>query len=469
MDRQRRPGRYPTAIRRQRPLQIEVPAERRRRPILRTGAAPLLLVAGFALVILIGTLLLSLPIASESGEWTSFPRALFVATSAVCVTGLTPVDTATYWSGFGEAVILVLIQIGGLGFMTSATLLFVIFGWRMGLRGRLFLSESLDMGAMGGAVRLVRRAAVFTAVVELIGFVLLTARFAANEPLDRAAWWGLFHSISAFNNAGFDVFGGFRSLEAHDDAFTLLTISGLIVLGGIGYFVVEDLWQRQPKGISVDSRIVLWMTGMLLALGFFLILILEWNQTLGGMSIGDKVLHSWFHSVTPRTAGFNSLPMAQMHDETLFSMQGLMFIGGGSGSTAGGIKIGTFAVLVIMMVSAIRGRSEAQAFGREVRRTDMDRALTVAILSVLFVFVAAVALARAEQATFLSIIFETTSAFGTVGLSIGLTPELSTPGLFIITIAMFVGRLGPLTMVLALTQRMRRSRLRLAEERVRIG
>jgi trk system potassium uptake protein len=462
--------RYPRTVRRTAaPREVEVEPERRRRLVLRAESAPLLLIGGFLGAILIGTVLLILPISAADGSWTSPVIALFVATSAVCVTGLTPVDTGTYWSGFGQGVILVLFQFGGFGFMTSATLLFLLFGWRVGMRERRFLSQTLDIGRLGGIVGLVRRAIIFTIAAETVGFIVLTARFAFDEPFRTAIWYGLFHSVSAFNNAGFDVFGDFRSLTAYDDLITLTTVAILVVLGGIGYLVVENVLAWRRAKLSVDSKIILWTTGGLVLVGFVFILTMEWDATLAGLSVPDKTSHALFASVAPRTAGFTALPVDQMTEETLFFTMALMFIGGASGSTAGGIKVGTFGILVIGALSAIAGRQHVEAGGREIRRSDMDRALAVTFLAVVLVFVISLALVRIEEADFLSVLFEATSAFGTVGLSTGITPDLRDASLLITTVAMFIGRLGPLTLVLALVQRTRPERRRLAEDHVRIG
>lgn len=462
--------RYPRTLRR--PTRVEVALEQapRRRWRIPVNSLPLLLIAGFLVLILIGAVLLMLPISSETRDWTSPVTALFVATSAVCVTGLVPVDTATHWSGFGEVVIMVLFQVGGLGFMTSTTLLFLLFGWRVGLRERVFLSQSMDLSRAGGIIRLTRRAILFTLLAELVGFVILTARFALDEPLGRSAWWGLFHSISAFNNAGFDLFGQFRSLQEHDDFVVLATVGTLVFLGGIGFLVVEDVLRRFRQGyLSVDSLIVLRTTAFLLVIGFFVYLGLEWTQTLDGRSLPDKLMHAAFQSVAPRTAGFTALSVGDMNDETQFFTLGLMFIGGGSGSTAGGIKVGTFAIVLAAALAAIRGREHVESAGREIRRADVDRALAVFLLAGLLVFIVALILARLEESAFLPILFEATSGFGTTGLSTGLTPGLSDAGLLLLTAIMFIGRLGPMTLVLALVQRSTTEYRRLPEERVRIG
>lgn len=463
--------RYPRTLRRASRTEVPIQPEAPRRRQIPVNALPLILIAGFAFAILVGTLLLMAPFASASGDWTSPVTALFVATSAVCVTGLTPVDTATHWSGFGEAVILLLIQFGGLGFMTSATLLFLLFGLRMGLRERIYLSQSMDLSRMGGIVNLTRRAILFTLIMETAGFVILSARFALDESPGTALWRGLFHSVSAFNNAGFDIMGGFASLEGHDDVITLTTIAVLIIVGGIGFIVVEDLLRARHsrRRLFADSTVVLRATAFLLVAGFVGFLALEWSNGLVDRSLPDKVLQAAFHSVTPRTAGFNSVPLVALADETLFLTIALMFIGAGSGSTAGGIKVGTVAVIVAAAFSAIRGREHPEAANREIARSDIDRALAVALLGGMLVFGVALILARLEPIAFLPVLFEATSAFGTVGLTAGVTPQLGDASLLVLAATMFVGRLGPLTLALALVQRQGRESRRLPEERIRIG
>jgi trk system potassium uptake protein TrkH len=465
--------RYPRAVRlRRTPREsIAIEPHRRRAPRVQAPSAPLLLIGGFALASLLGAIVLALPFSAADGTWTSPVVALFVSTSAVCVTGLTPVDTATHWSTFGQAVILVLVQVGGLGIMTSTTLLFLLFGWRLGIRERLLLSRSLDLGRMGGVVSLIRRAIVFAFVVEAAGFVILTVRFLFDEPVDTALWYGLYHSVSAFNNAGFDLFGNFSSLTGRDDPITLVTIGALILLGSISFIVVQDVLDRIRHGdrLALDSRIVLQATAGLIAAAFVLMLWLEWDGVLGGESLGGKLLHSGFLAFGSRTAGFSAVPTSEMDDAAHFTMLAFMFIGGASGSTAGGIKVGTFAILVAAALSTAAGREYVEANGREIRRADVDRALTLALVSVIFVFLTTLILAQTEVFDFLDIMFEATSAFGTTGLSTGITPELSDASLLLLTIAMLVGRLGPLTLALALVQRQRPSRRRMAEERVRIG
>ncbi|MPZ49500.1 MAG: Trk family potassium uptake protein [Dehalococcoidia bacterium] len=460
---------YPRTIRRTARQEVLLQPSRRNQPRLKTQSIPLLLVAGFGVASLFGAVLLSLPVSSSSGEWTSPIDALFVATSAVCVTGLTPVDTGTYWSGFGQVVILLLFQFGGLGFMTSATLLFLLFGWRVGVRERLLLSQTLDLGRMGGVVRLIRRTVTFALIAEAIGFAILFLRFLLDHPIERAAWYGLFHSVSAFNNAGFDLFGNFQGLAAYDDVLTLTTIAALAFLGSIGYPVIEDLRQRRRASLFLDTRIVLRTTFAVIGVVSLLVLALEWDGALAGRGIADKILQSAFHAVASRTSGFAALPAASMSEEILLITMAAMFIGGASGSTAGGIKVGTFGILLAATWSAVASRSHVEAEGREIRRPDVDRALALTIIALILVFTVAVGLARLEEIALLHLLFEATSAFGTAGLSTGVTPALGDAGMLLITATMFVGRLGPLTLALVLVQRSRLDRIRLPEERVRIG
>lgn len=429
--------------------------------------------AGFAALIVLGTILLSLPAASRDGERTTLIDALFTATSAVCVTGLVVVDTATHWTPFGQVVILGLIQLGGFGFMTSSIALLLLVGRRPRLRDRMLVGESMGAGALGGTLGLVRRVAVVTLVIELIGALVLFLSFSEHTSLDTASWWGVFHSVSAFNNAGFDVQGEFRSLTAYRrDWLVLVPITGLIVLGGISYTVLADIAGRRSwRRLSVDTKLTVSTYGGLLVLGAAALLAMEASNpsTLGPLSWTDKVLNASFHSVTARTAGFNSLPMPEMHEQSLFSTMALMFIGGASGSTAGGIKVQTFSLLFFAILASIRGSEYVVAFGREIPQGLVYRALSVALLAVAIVFGVALILTITEPFGFTDVFFEAVSAFGTVGLSTGITPELSIWGRLVLIATMFVGRLGPLTLVLALAARAARPSYRYAPDTCKIG
>lgn len=443
------------------------PAPAGRRP----GRHPaVVFVYGFIALIVVGTVLLMLPAAGADRRATPFGDALFTATSAVTVTGLVVVDTGTYWSGFGEAVILVLMQIGGFGFMTSSTMLLLLAGRRLGLRDRLLLREALGGGTLGSSVRLVRRIFVFTAVSELVGALVLTVRFLDDHSPGRALWWGVFHSISAFNSAGFDLTGGFRSMIPYQrDPVVLLTLTLLLVLGGISYAVISDIVrQRRFVRLSLDSKIVLVASALLMLFGSGGLLLAEQGnqQTLAGLAPAHQALNAVFIAARPC---FNSVDLGRVTEGGLVILTIMMFIGGASGSTAGGIKVQTFALLIFAGLSAVRGLAEVEAYGRRVPTVEVLRAVAVALLATVLVVVAALLLTFTDEAGFLPDFFEIVSAFGTAGISTGITPSLSWPGRAILIVVMFAGRLGPLTLALALAARAPRRAYRRPEESVRIG
>lgn len=473
MIRGRRPGDRRVRVERVQPVAFRVD---RPRGVRRPPPPPaLVLVAGFAALIAAGTLLLSLPVASAAGTWTRPLDALFTATSAVCVTGLAVLDTADHWSPVGQAVILALIQLGGFGFMTGSTLLLLLVaGRRTGLRERLLAQASTGTADLGSVGTVVRRVGLFTLVAEGVGTVVLAAAFLPRlgDPV-TAAWHGLFHAVSAFNNAGFDLTGGFRSLEPYaDDPWLLAPLGLLIVLGGLGYAIVGDVVAKRRWGrLALETRLVLATTAVLLVGGTAAIAALEWTNpaTLGRMPEPQRLANALFESVTLRTAGFSALPTGQLTVASLFVAMALMFIGGASGSTAGGIKVNTFGILLAAIVSTARGRPSAEAFGRRVPHLLIYRALSVALLAVAAVFVVALALELTTAAAFEAVLFEAVSAVGTVGASTGLTPGLPDPARLVLVPAMFLGRLGPLTLVLALAARSRPVAWRPAVETIRIG
>jgi trk system potassium uptake protein TrkH len=437
----------------------------------------LALVYGFAALILFGTIVLMLPVSNAGGEWTPLLDAFFTATSAVCVTGLVVVDTGTYWSGFGQLAILLLIQAGGFGFMTSSTLLLLlVVRRRTRLRDRVLVQETMGRGELGDVTGLVKRVAIFTLLAEGIGGIVLTLSFAGQGMAGaQSAWMGLFHSVSAFNNAGFDLMGalGGNSLLGFATDYAVLGVIGvLIVLGGLGYAIVEDVvanrrWQRW----ALETKVVVLTTAALIGVGTVTIALTEWNNpaTLGALPDDRRVLNALFESVTLRTAGFSALDTGALLAPTLFVVMALMFIGGASGSTAGGIKVNTFSVLLIAIVSTARGRPSAEAFGRRIQHVVVYRALAVALLSIAILFLVGFTLELLSQEGFVDVLFEAVSALGTVGASRGITPGLSDLAHLVIIGAMFVGRLGPLTLVLALTARARPVAYRSAVESVRIG
>lgn len=456
-------------------LESETVSLRPPRRSRRTINPALALILGFAALIFIGTLILMLPFASTQDGSVGFTAALFTATSAVCVTGLVVLDTATAWTGFGQAVILILIQIGGFGFMTSATLLLLLLlGHRTSLQQRLLLGQTMGGGMPGNVMRIIKRIAIMTIVLEAIGAAILLPRMLREMELGEALWWSVFHSISAFNNAGFDLVGNFSSLiPYHQDVWIIATIGVLAVIGAVGYTVLADavgtrgVWRR----MSVDTRLVLSTSVAFLIIGFTFILATEASNpdTLGARNWPTRVLDGVFYSMTPRTSGFTAIPMDQVNDETSFFTMALMFIGGGSGSTAGGIKIQTFMLLFFAILAAARNREQVVAFGREMPISLVFRALTVALLSIALLFSSALALTFVEDFTFIEVLFEATSAYGTVGLSLGITPELNDASRIIVAITMFIGRLGPLALVLALAGFATPHATRYAQESVKIG
>jgi len=429
-------------------------------------------VVGFAAVILVGTALLTLPISSASGQWTPALDALFTATSAVCVTGLVVVDTATYWSGFGQVVILALFQVGGVGFMTSSTALLLLRRRRATLRERLLLREALGAGELGSVLTLARNVIVFTLIIEGVGAIILTLRFLGEVEAPRALWWGVFHAVSAFNNAGFDLFGQNRGLTDYSrDPMVLLPLAALFVIGGLSYSAVEDVVKhRQFVALALDTKIVLVVTTGLTVFGTLALLFTERANagTFGEMEPGTRLLNAFFHTVS-RTAGFSAVDFSRMTEDGLFVLMGLMFIGGSAASTAGGIKVQTFGLLFFAIVAAVRGLDEVEAFRRRVPMPQVLRALSIALLSIALVFAVSLVLNVAEQFVFHRVLFEAISALATVGYSTGITLEASPVGRAILIFSMFIGRLGPLTLVLALAARTRQTTHRWTEEAIKIG
>jgi trk system potassium uptake protein len=448
-----------------------------KRVVRRPPRRPAVVLAiGFLVLISIGTVVLALPISSARGAWTHPLDALFTATSAVCVTGLVVVDTADHWSGFGQVAILLMIQLGGFGFMTGSTLLLLlVVGRRTALSDRILAQESAGARDLGSVRTVLRRVAAFTLVAEGIGAIALGIAFAIRYgDAAKGAWYGVFHSISAFNNAGFDLFGGFDSLGAFaSDPVVLVPLAVLIVLGGLGVAIVGDIaakrgWVR----LALETKLVVVMTIALVVGGMLALLVFEWSNpaTLGALPPAQRPLNALFESIAFRSAGMTTIPIGQLTGASLLIGIALMFIGTASGSTGGGIKLTTFSILLASIVSTILGRPHTEAFGRRVSEIIVYRALTVALLSVALVFGITLLLQVTTQTDeILPIAFETVSAFGTVGDSTGITPTLPDTSLVVLIVAMFVGRLGPLTFALALAARTRTARVRPALETIRIG
>ncbi|MFZ5649229.1 MAG: TrkH family potassium uptake protein [Bacillota bacterium] len=432
---------------------------------------PQILVFGFAGVIALGAVLLTLPVFTAPGKNTDFITAVFTSTSAVCVTGLVVVDTGTHWTLAGQVLIMLLIQVGGLGFMTMAMIFFMLMGKRIGLKNRLIMQESLNQMNVAGIVRLVKIIFLFTIVSELLAAIVLGIWWSREMGPVKGAWFGLFHSVTAFNNAGFDLFGEFRSLTGYRrDPVVNIVITSLIIIGGLGFSVVYDLWKnRNKKRLSVHTRLVITSTVVLLVIGTVLFGALEWNGTLKGLPLQDKLLAAYFQGVTPRTAGFNTVDLTVLRPTTLLMIIILMFIGASPGSTGGGIKTTTFSLLLLASRSVSGGREDIELYNRRIPFHQVYKALTIFLLAVFWVILAVMILTVTERADFLTLLFETVSAMGTVGLTLGITPELSETGKILIMLTMFLGRLGPVTVAFALARKGEVSKIRYPEEKIIVG
>ncbi len=470
LDWQRKPGDRVFRVPRIEPWRVLIPVENEKKssqPSLRT------LIYGFAGMILLGSILLMMPFAAESGKFTSPINAFFTATSSVCVTGLTVVDTADYWNTFGEIVILLLIQFGGFGYMTVTTFFLVALGRKIGLREKMLVGESIGLNQTGDVRRLIRNLVIFTLVLEIVGAAILYSQIYWEFPLIEAIWKSIFHAVSAFNNAGFDIMGNNSSLTVYqNNPLFMLTIAGLVIVGGLSFLVLQDIFRsRKTMRLAVDSKMVLTVSGILLVFGTIIILATESTNpdTLGLLSFPGKILNSFFHCVISRTAGFSSFDIGSMAPYALFFTMLLMFIGGASGSTAGGIKVGTFGVVFATMIGAIRGKEHPGAFGREFMESQIYRALAVVMLSVGLLVIVVFFLVIIEDFEFLPLAFESVSAFGTVGLSTGITPDLSIIGKIVIALTMFAGRLGPLTLIFTMVKAQKVSTYRYPKEIIRIG
>lgn len=430
------------------------------------------IVLGFAALILFGAALLTLPAASASGKSVGFVNALFTATSAVCVTGLTVLDTATDFSLFGQIVIILLIQAGGLGIMTMSTLFALIIGKRIGLKERLVIQEALGQFSLSGVVRLTRQILLVTFLIESIGATILAIRFSLDFPVGRAIYLGIFHAVSAFNNAGFDLFSTSLVRFAGDWA-VIPTVSFLIILGGIGFTVIMDVWEhRRFSRLSLHSKLAIKVSLILIVVGTILIYAFEANnpETLGGKSLSEKFLGAYFHSVTPRTAGFFNLPVGLMTSPALLLTIVLMFIGASPGSTGGGTKTTTFGALVMAVRATISGRDEIELWGRRLAKEVVEKGLAITMAALSLIVVMTMILLITEKKSLMEILFEVTSAFGTVGLSMGITPKLTVIGKLLISFTMYAGRVGPLTLAVAIAQRHRAPvNVHYPEDRVIVG
>lgn len=416
-----------------------------------------------------------LPVAAESGASTGLVPSLFTAVSALCVTGLVVVDTPTHWSTFGELVILGLIQVGGIGIMTLASLLGLLVAHRMGLRMQLTAQAETKTLGLGDVRAVLGRIIALSLVVEAVVAVILGLRFGLHyaQPPGRAAYLGVFHSVSSFNNAGFALFTD-NMIPFATDAWICLPIIVAVILGGIGFPVLFELGRHLRTGSqrwTLHVKVTTAAYGLLLVVGIGGFLLAEWRNpgTLGPLGVGAKLLIGSFHGVMPRTAGFNSLDVGEFQPSTLLLLDGLMFIGGGSAGTAGGIKVTTFALLAFVILAEVRGEPTVHVLGRRLSPGVQRQALTIALLGVGLVVSATLVLLSITPFRLDDVLFEAVSAFGTVGLSTGITAQLPAAGQLVLTALMFLGRLGPVTLASALALRERTRRYELPEERPIVG
>lgn len=459
--------------------------------IFRSSLGPSqILVAGFLMVILVATVLLMLPISSQSGQTTGFIDALFTSTSAVCVTGLVVVNTLEYWSLFGKIVILFCIQIGGLGFMSLVSMIFVFMGKKITLKNRLLMQEAFSFNTTAGIVRFAKAVVQLTFLVEGIGAILLSLVFIPEHGLIKGIGYSIFHAISAFCNAGFDLVGSNSLVPYVGNGIINFTIMGLIIASGLGFSVWIDTyniikmkrqsaehftWKQAFYKLSLHTKLVWTITTILIVIGFVFFFLVEYNNpaTLGALSLKDKIYAALFQSVAPRTAGFNTLPLAELTPASQLMSVILMFIGGSPAGTAGGVKTVTIGVLVLCALSTIKGRENIVVYKRRIPMAVIARALTVVIIAIVVVLGTLMILTVTEDAAFMELLFEVVSAFGTVGSTLGITTSLTPIGKIIIIMLMFIGRLGTITIAVALMVRQGKTKekhiIQYPEEKVLVG
>ena len=430
----------------------------------------------FLIIIFVGTLLLMLPAASKSGEGTGFTDALFTATSATCVTGLVRFDTCTHWSTFGQVVILCLIQTGGIGFMSIPLWLVSLTGHKIGLNSRVLMQNSISAPQVGGMVRLTRFLLMGTFVMEGLGALLLSAVFIPKYGPGKGIYYSVFHAISAFCNAGFDLMGGeqqFSSLVTMGNNWYLnLVIMILIIVGGLGFFVWRDLvvTRFHFKKCKLHTKIVLTTSIILIIAGAVIIFLMEFGDIgTQGKSIPEQMLNAVFQSVTARTAGFNTVDLTKLTEGSIFMMIMLMLVGGSPGSTAGGMKTTTIAVLTISIISIFRRKKSEEAFGRRMEEGVLRTSACVFMIYLFLISASAMLISKLENVTMLTALFETTSALGTVGLTLGITSQLGMLSKLLLALLMFVGRVGSLTILMAFSSPKRMVASKLPLEKVQIG
>lgn len=449
--------------------------KKKKRPLKKQISQTQFIAYGFFAIIMMGSLFLMLPIASRDGQSEPFLNCLFTATSASCVTGLVVADTWTQWSLFGQIVILILIQLGGLGFISVGICLSIILRRKIGLKARGLMQESVNTLQIGGVVKLAKKIMVGTVVFEGAGAVLLACRFIPQFGLEKGIWYGIFHSVSAFCNAGFDLLGHtgeYNSLCGYTgDWLVIGTISFLIITGGIGFIVWDDLSRKKFhfRHYMLHTKIVLVTTGLLLGISTLLFYVMERNNILVGMDGSETFLACFFSAVTPRTAGFNSVDTAALTDGSKFLSAILMFIGGSPGSTAGGIKTSTLAVLLLYVVSNIRQTYGVEIFGRRLEDGSIRQSACILTINLSLMLCATIAIMAAQNLPMSDVFFETCSAIGTSGMSTGVTRSLNSFSRIIVILLMYCGRIGSLSFALAFTRSCRKPHVQLPSEQITIG
>ena len=428
----------------------------RKKNLLKTISPTRIIVSSFALIIFTGACLLTLPVASNNGRSIGFLDALFTATSATCVTGLVIADTLTQWTVFGQIVILLLIQVGGLGIVTLATFFSVLLGRKIGMKGKILAQESISDYSFADVLHMIKSVIRITVTVEMIGALFLATSFVPKYGA-RGIYMSVFHAVSAFCNAGFDIIGGYRSLtQFNGDPVVIYTIALLIITGGLGFIVWKDLYDyRRTKTLYLHTKLVLIISASLIVFGAFYFFIAEHSnpETMGPLNLFEKINAAVFHSVTCRTAGYNSLPLNDMSEMSKIVSILLMFIGAAPGSTGGGIKVTTFGILVMAVISNIRGNDETVVLKRRVPQVVVNKALSIAGLSMVLIFIMTAIINSVENLPYINVLYEVTSAFGTVGLSTGITPHLHGISKLMLIFTMFLGRVGPLSFAVAIAMR----------------
>ncbi|HWV25485.1 MAG TPA: potassium transporter TrkG [Thermomicrobiales bacterium] len=456
---------------------IELPREPKHPSVPNATTHAKRFVAGVTLLIVIGGLLLMMPFASATHTRTPAIDAFFTAISSISVTGLSTVNTATHWSFWGQLIILVLVQLGGFGFMVGASLVLVVIGRGLSLRDTLMMQDGSPTMSLHDVTTLTGRIIRFILISEGIGAILLFTWYIRHYSLPDAIWNSIFLAVCAFCHAGFDLHTHTSSLQGMNDIpVVIVTVGALIQLGALSYMVLSDVWTKRAwRPLRLDSKLVLITNGIMIVLASVLFIVVEWNASLSPVETEWKPLAAVFQAIAARTAGLSSVDFSQAHTSTLFLWVAVMMVGGAAGSTAGGVKLATVAVLFLAVISTLRGQEDAQAFGRRLSPALIYRAMSVFALFLTVHFILSLGLAITEDTfnsasfSFTSLMFETMSGLTTTGLSTGITPDLSIPGKLILYLAMFMGRLGPITAAYALQRRQKPARYRFPEAHIRIG